>query len=39
MDLSLFVTIGLIFLVTSIAGYVRSRMTDRCLRSFHLFNV
>jgi hypothetical protein len=39
MDLSLFVTIGLIFLVTSIAGYVRSRMTDRCLRSFHRFNV
>jgi len=39
MDLSLFITIGLIFLVTSIAGYVRSRLTDRCLRSFHGFNV
>lgn len=39
MDLSLFITVGLIFLVTSIAGYVRSRITDRCLRSFHRFNV
>lgn len=39
MDPSLFITIGLIFLVTSIAGYVRSRITDRCLRSFHRFNV
>ena len=39
MDVSLFVTIGLIFMVTSIAGSVRSRMTDRCLRSFHRFHV
>ena len=39
MDLSLFVTIGLIFLVTSAVGYVRSRISDRCLRSFHRFNV
>jgi hypothetical protein len=39
MDLSLFVTIGLIFLVTSIVGYLRSRFTDRCLRSFDGFNV
>lgn len=39
MDLSLFITVGLIFLVTSVAGYLRSRITDRCLRSFHRFNV
>ncbi len=39
MDSSLFVTVGLIFLVTLAAGYVRSRFTDRCLRSFHGFNV
>ncbi|MFM7205674.1 MAG: hypothetical protein ACKO4T_03245 [Planctomycetaceae bacterium] len=39
MDPSLFITIGLIFLVTSMAGYLRSRITDRCLRSFHGFNV
>jgi hypothetical protein len=39
MDLSLFVTIGLIFLVTSVVGYARSRISDRCLRSFHRFNV
>lgn len=39
MDLSLFVTIGLIFLVTSAVGYARSRISDRCLRSFHRFNV
>jgi len=39
MDLSLFITVGLIFLVTSVAGYLRSRITDRCLRSFHCFNV
>ncbi|MFM7243101.1 MAG: hypothetical protein ACKO40_02860 [Planctomycetaceae bacterium] len=39
MDLSLFVTIGLIFMVTSLAGYLRSRITDRCLRSFDGFNV
>jgi hypothetical protein len=39
MDLSLFVTIGLIFLVTSCVGYLRSRITDRCLRSFDGFSV
>lgn len=39
MDLSLFVTIGLIFLVTSFAGFLRSRITDRCLRSFQGFTV
>lgn len=39
MDPSLIVTVGLIFLVTLAAGYVRSRLTDRCLRSFHGFHV
>lgn len=39
MDIPLLVTIGLIFLGTSIVGYVRSRITDRCLRSFHGFQV
>lgn len=39
MDLSLFFTIGLILIVTSAMGYVRSRLGDRCLRSFHRFNV
>lgn len=39
MDIPLLVTIALIFLGTSIVGYVRSRITDRCLRSFHGFQV
>jgi hypothetical protein len=39
MDIPLLVTIGLIFLGTSVVGYVRSRITDRCLRSFHGFQV
>jgi len=39
MDVSLFVTIGLIFLFTSAVGYVRSRITDRCLRSCDGFHV
>jgi hypothetical protein len=39
MDLSLPVTIALIFLFTSLVGYARSRRTDRCLRSFHGFLV
>lgn len=39
MDLSLFVTIGLIFVVTSLVGYLRSRITDRCLRSFDGFTI
>lgn len=39
MDPSLFITIGLIFVVTSAAGYLRSRITDRCLRSFDRFTV
>ena len=39
MDIPLLVTIALIFIGTSIVGYVRSRITDRCLRSFHGFQV
>lgn len=39
MDLSLFFTIALIFLATSLVGYVRARITDRCLRSFNGFRV
>lgn len=39
MDVSLPVTIGLIFLGTSLVGFVRSRITDRCLRSFDGFHV
>jgi len=39
MDVSLFVTIGLIFLFTSAVGYVRSRITGRCLRSCDGFHV
>lgn len=39
MDLSLLVTIALIFLATSLVGFVRSRIADRCLRSFHGFQV
>lgn len=39
MDLPLLVTIALIFCGTSLVGYVRSRITDRCLRSFHGFQV
>jgi len=38
-DLPLLVTIVLIFCGTSFVGYVRSRITDRCLRSFHGFHV
>ena len=33
------ITIALIFLATSLAGYIRARVTDRCLRSFHGFQV
>jgi hypothetical protein len=39
MDLPLLVTIVLIFCGTSFVGYVRSRITDRCLRSFQGFQV
>ena len=36
---SLFVTIGLIFLVTLVGAYVRSRIKDRCLKDFVGFHV
>jgi len=36
---SLFVTIGLIFLVTLIGAYIRSRIKDRCLKDFVGFHV
>jgi len=39
LDLSLLITIGLIFLATSIGGYVRSRIRDRCLTSFEGFSI
>jgi len=37
--MDLVITIGLIFLATSVVGYLRSRYRDRCLRSFHGFQV
>lgn len=37
--MDLVITITLIFLATSAAGYLRARYTDRCLRSFHGFQV
>jgi len=37
--MDLIFTIALIFLFTSLVGYVRSRFTDRCLRSFQGFQV
>ena len=39
MDLSLLFTIALIFLVTLIGAYVRSRVKDRCLKSFERHHV
>lgn len=39
MDLSLLITIALIFVVTLIGAYVRSRVKDRCLRSFERYHV
>ena len=36
---SLFVTIGLIFLVTLVGAYIRSRIKDRCLKDFVGFHV
>jgi hypothetical protein len=39
MDLSLIITLGLIFLITLIGAYVRSTVRDRCLKSFVQFNV
>jgi RsiW-degrading membrane proteinase PrsW (M82 family) len=36
---SLFITVGLIFLVTLIGAYVRSRIRDRCLNDFVGFHV
>jgi len=36
---SLFITIGLIFLVTLIGAYVRSKIKDRCLKDFVGFHV
>lgn len=38
-DTSLVLTVGLIFLVTLVGAYVRSRATDRCLRSFEEFHI
>ncbi len=39
LDISLLITIGLIFLVTLIGAYLRTRIKDRCLKSFVGFNV
>lgn len=39
MDLSLFITIGLIFLVSLIGAYIRSTLKDPCLKSFDGFHV
>lgn len=39
MDTKLLVTIGLIFLLTSIGGFIHARMRDRCLKSFDGFHV
>lgn len=39
MDTELLVTIGLIFLLTSIGGYLHARLRDRCLKSFDGFHV
>ena len=36
---SLFVTIGLIFLVTLVGAYIRSKIKDRCLKDFVGFHV
>ena len=37
--MDLVITIGLILLFTSVLGFVRARFPDRCLRSFHGFQV
>lgn len=39
MDLSLIITLGVIFLITLIGAYVRSTVKDRCLRCFTNFGV
>jgi tetratricopeptide (TPR) repeat protein len=39
MDLSLFITLGVIFLITLIGAYLRSTIKDRCLRCFAGFSV
>jgi tetratricopeptide (TPR) repeat protein len=39
MDLSLFITLGVIFLITLIGAYLRSTVKERCLKSFTGFNV
>jgi hypothetical protein len=39
MDLSLFITLGVIFLITLIGAYLRSIVKDRCLRAFVRFIV
>jgi hypothetical protein len=39
LDLSLIITLGVIFLITLIGAYVRSTIKDRCLKSFTDFSV
>ena len=39
MDLSLIITLGVIFLITLIGAYVRSTVKDRCLKCFTGFGV
>jgi hypothetical protein len=39
MDLSLIITLGVIFLITLIGAYLRSTVRDRCLKSFVGFTV
>lgn len=38
-DVTLLATLGLIFLVTMVGAYLRSRQVDRCLKSFDGFHV
>ncbi len=38
-DFSLLITLGLIFLITLVGAYARSRRKDRCLRSWEGFHV
>ncbi len=38
-DVTLLATVGLIFLVTMVGAYLRSRQVDRCLKSFDGFHV
>jgi len=39
MDISLIITLGVIFLITLIGAYARSTIKDRCLKCFTGFNV